>query len=93
MSVYIDPLTACNATKIWPWHHSAHLFADTVAELHAFAARLGLKRVWFQDEGFFEHYDLTTNKLDKAIQLGAEPLTRADASAKWHEILRRDGIL
>lgn len=27
-----------------------HLTADTLDELHAFAARLGLKRVWFQDK-------------------------------------------
>jgi hypothetical protein len=93
MSVYLDPLMDREPTKIWPWHHSAHLFADTTAELHGFASRLGLKPAWFQDDGFFPHYDLTTNKRDKAIQLGAEPLTCADASAKWHEILRRDGVL
>ena len=93
MSVYLDPLTERVPTKIWPWHHSAHLFADTVAELHAFAAKLGLKRVWFQDDGFFEHYDLTANKRDKAVELGAISLTRAEASAKWHDILRKDGVL
>jgi hypothetical protein len=95
VSVYVDHLLPCLPNKNWRWNHSAHLFADTVAELHTFAARLGLKRIWFQDEGFFPHYDLTTNRHGKAVTLGAVLLTREKAMLKWHEILRRneDGIL
>jgi hypothetical protein len=89
MSVYLDPLAECVPTKIWPWHHSAHLFADTAAELHTFAARLGLKPAWFQDDDYFPHYDLTAHKQTAAITAGALPLSRAEAVAKWHEILHR----
>lgn len=80
MSVYVDHLLPCLPNKNWHWNHSAHLFADTVAELHTFAARLGLKRIWFQDEGFLPHYDLTTNKHGKAVTLGAVLLTREKAT-------------
>src|SRR5574337_223693 len=47
--VYIDEL------QRWPTKSrcfkpgSCHLTADTLEELHAFAAKLGLKREWFQD--------------------------------------------
>jgi hypothetical protein len=48
-----------------------HLIADSVDELHAFAQRIGLKRVWFQDHRH-KHYDLTTGRmLNKALAAGA----------------------
>lgn len=66
MSVYVDAL------REWGWKYgaSSHLYADTLEELHAFAARLGLKRAWFQD-GKRPHYDLTAAKRTMAIRLGA----------------------
>ncbi|MGA2853896.1 MAG: DUF4031 domain-containing protein [Verrucomicrobiota bacterium] len=90
MSVYTDTLLSCVPNKNWRWNHSAHLFADTTLELHSFAAQIGLKRIWFQDEGFFPHYDLTARKHVEAVTRGAVLLTREQAMAKWHEILRRD---
>jgi hypothetical protein len=51
---------------------SSHLMADTVDELHAFAARLGLKREWFQDHHMHPHYDLSPNKRAQALRLGAK---------------------
>ena len=39
-------------------------------ELHAMAARLGLKREWFQS-GSFDHYDITPPKRQLALKLGA----------------------
>jgi hypothetical protein len=90
MSVYIDNIAACKPNKNWCWHHSAHLFADTTAELHTFAERLKLKRTWFQDEGFFPHYDLTVNKHALAVTLGAVLLMQEKAVMKWHEILKRN---
>jgi hypothetical protein len=88
MSVYVDRIAACVPNKNWRWNHSAHLFADTIPELHQFAARLALKKPWFQDVDFFPHYDLTTNKHGKAVGLGAIPLEREAAMMKWHEIMR-----
>jgi hypothetical protein len=64
------------------------LFADTVLELHAFAGKIGLKKPWFQDEGFFPHYDLTIRKHALAVSRGAVLLSREKAIEKWHEILR-----
>lgn len=51
---------------------SCHLTTDgSLDELHAFAARLGLKRVWFQEHPLAPHYDLTVSKRAAALVLGA----------------------
>ena len=39
--------------------------------LHAFARRLGLKRVWFQDKILHPHFDTTLRKQASSLQLGA----------------------
>jgi hypothetical protein len=65
----------------------SHLSADNQDELHEFAARLGLRRSWYQpgrprSDGRpspFGHYDLTAGKRQQAIQLGARPVTWQDA--------------
>ena len=57
-----------------------HLTADTVKELHEFAARLGLRRAWFQPDtksirgGW--HYDVTMTKRALAVRLGAREVDR-----------------
>ena len=56
---------------------SAHLTSDaesleSLEELHAFAARLGLKREWFQDHFIAPHYDLSPAKHALALHLGAK---------------------
>lgn len=49
---------------------------ETVEELHAFAARIGLRRAWFQDHRI-PHYDLTTSSMvQKAVAAGAASVTR-----------------
>lgn len=72
MTVYIDELV------VWPHARhrcfmkgSSHLTADDVDELHAFAAKLGLKRGWFQARSTVPHYDLSPAKRDLAVKLGA----------------------
>jgi hypothetical protein len=52
--------------------HWCHLTdsEDDVDRLHAFAARLGLKRAWFQ-AGSRPHYDLTAGRRREALRLGA----------------------
>lgn len=63
-----------------------HLITDEMdpAELHAFAARLGLRRSYFQPGKELggrepnpggDHYDLTEGKRKQAIALGAKPVT------------------
>jgi hypothetical protein len=50
----------------------SHLMADSDTELHAFAARIGLRRSWAQYPGTWKsHYDVTDAKRAQAIAAGA----------------------
>jgi hypothetical protein len=73
----------------WGWRlgPSCHLAADTEPELHAFAARLGLKRAWFQESRGRPHYDLTARRREAAVRLGAAEMT----DREFAEALRRCG--
>jgi hypothetical protein len=56
----------------------SHLIADSEVELHAFAARLGMRREWFQSrEGrpHRAHYDVPERARAEALALGAVPVT------------------
>ena len=59
------------------WHSErwrtqvAHLSASTLEELYAFAARIGLRREWFQDHARWPHYDLMGRMILKADRAGA----------------------
>jgi len=61
----------------------SHLFTDQddQTELHEFAARLGLKREWFQGAKWETthpwrcHYDVTDRVRARALELGATPVT------------------
>ncbi len=77
MSVYVDALVE----RGWRLGPNCHLIADTDEELHALAARIGLKRSWFQDKSF-PHYDLTSSRRKAAIRAGALPLD-------WREFVYR----
>lgn len=77
MSVYVDTL------REWGWRMygrtiaSCHMIADTPAELHGMALRLGLKPQHQQTSGLGDlHYDLTPTRRARAVQLGAVELTR-----------------
>ena len=78
--VYVDPL--CNHG--WRLGPSCHMYADTLEELHAFAARIGLKRQWFQDKRL-PHYDLTARRRAAAVKLGAIEHSRFEAVTLWRE--------
>jgi Protein of unknown function (DUF4031) len=97
MTVYVDdafieatvPNGRARHTSRW-----SHLIADTEAELHDFAERLGMKREWFQQPKGFTgrpvvpdsrsaqnwHYDLTAPKRAQAIRMGAVPVTSRQMS-------------
>lgn len=80
MSVYVD-----DAAMAWRGKRWYHLTADSTDELHDFAARLGLKREWFQQSAYRreeDHYDVTDHFRDLAILLGAIP-------ESWREGARR----
>lgn len=71
MAVYVDD-------AIWPWRGQrwAHLMADTLDQLHAFAALLELPRRAFQDKTSGAHYDITAEMRTRAIALGAVAISR-----------------
>jgi hypothetical protein len=76
MSIYVDSILPCLPNKNWKYKYSCHLIADSIAELHAFAACLGLKRSWYQAFKAIPHYDLTINKRREAVKIGAISINR-----------------
>jgi len=68
MAVYVD-----NARLPYRGMLMCHMWADTEAELHAMAQRIGIKREWFQrpPKASWKHYDLCLTKRAKAVALGA----------------------
>ncbi|NLO92532.1 MAG: DUF4031 domain-containing protein [Elusimicrobia bacterium] len=89
--VYVDVAHACTPTRRWPFTASCHLYARDMAALHSFAARLGLRRAWFQGNSKLPHYDLTVNKRALALRLGAvekeirEVMYVRDGKFHWKE--------
>jgi hypothetical protein len=71
MTVYVD-----DAVTLWRGRRWAHLMADSLDELHAFAARLGLPRHAFQDKTSGAHYDVNAELREHAIALGAVAISR-----------------
>lgn len=82
MTVYVDEL------RVWPTRiacfraGSCHLTADTLDELHAFAARIGLRRAWAQLDGRVPHYDLTAGRREAALAAGAVFVPATDQARK-----------
>lgn len=62
------------------WCHMA--IDASLEELHAIAAKLGLRRAWFQNKPTHPHDDLTPAKRALAIWLGAQAIST-------HELVRR----
>ena len=85
MTIYVDALVD------WGWKMrgrlvaSCHMFTDSadIEELHFFAARLGMKREWFQPNAIAPHYDLVKSRRDLAMELGAIEVDRKRASSIW----------
>jgi uncharacterized protein DUF4031 len=71
VTVYVD-----DAVQAWRGQRWAHLMADTLAELHAMAAQLGIPRRAFQNKSSGAHYDVTVALRAQAIVLGAQPISR-----------------
>lgn len=77
MTVYVDnfrvPARVGRIKGRW-----SHLVSDNpdLTELHDFAARIGLKKAWFQTgkHAYRPRYDVTDSKRDEAIAAGAIPI-------------------
>ena len=83
MTVYVDDwrqLARAGRITDW-WSHLTVGPDDDLAELHAFAERIGLRRAWFQDKPWPRaHYDVTDSKRRQAIAAGAVPVTWREAA-------------
>lgn len=94
--IYVDdmrrPARVGRITGRW-----SHLLTDQddQTELHEFAARLGLRRSWFQHERKYPHapwrwhYDVTDAVRDRALALGAQPITYPHGLAELIEKRKR----
>lgn len=71
MAVYVD-----DAVTLWRGQRWAHLMADTLEQLHAMAAQLDIPRRAFQDKRSGAHYDVSAALRERAIALGALPISR-----------------
>jgi Protein of unknown function (DUF4031) len=83
MAVYVDDAFVAGDWGFFTG--GGHLQADSPAELHAFAARLGLRRSAFQTrprKPEHDHYDLTRAGRERAIELGAIPEHWRDATRR-----------
>jgi hypothetical protein len=79
VSVYVDQLV----DRGWSLGSNCHLVADSESELHTFAARLGMRREWFQGAARGRpHYDLTAKRRRLALSLGAVEITSRELVRK-----------
>ena len=82
MSVFVDPLM----NHGWHLGKNCHMYADTPEELHMMAARIGLKRLWFQPNPTVDHYDLTESRRKRAVSSGAIEQNSKEAVATWRRL-------
>jgi len=83
MTTYVDPAVfkKPNGRKSY-----AHLVADTVAELHVFAASIGVKPHFFHKTASYPHYDINEEQRTKAIEAGAKDVSSKDLLSKAKEM-------
>ena len=70
MTVYVDDMFRVPMGRFGRMKMS-HMIADTEDELHTMAAKIGVARRWYQGD----HYDVSMAMREKAIALGAVPVT------------------
>lgn len=78
MAVYVDDMRAPFGRLIM-----CHMVADTEAELHAMADKIGVDRKWYQypKKSRYPHYDIALSKRALAVQAGAQEIRWRDAPA------------
>jgi hypothetical protein len=78
VAVLVDPLREYPDTGL-PFRAWCHLVSDaSFEELHAFAARLGIPRRFFQGD----HYDLPAHLHARAVELGAAEVPTGELIAR-----------
>lgn len=68
--VYVDDAFVENRGRQW-----CHLLADSVDELHAFAAEMGLSKHAFHRAARIPHYDITVLQRQRVLERGVMPVT------------------
>ena len=72
MAVYVDAMVKYGVRRGRAGPRWCHMIADSPKELHAMAARIGLRRAWFQAKASVPHYDIGTERVRAlAVALGA----------------------
>jgi hypothetical protein len=88
MAVYVDE-------AIWRWQGRkwCHLMADSEAELHRFAFRLGVHQLSYHGppKTSAPHYDITGLERDRAIRFGAVPCRRDEIVAIFRRVRTKTG--
>lgn len=72
MTVFVDSLQRRGTWRLGPSCHMLpeSLSAGSLAELHAMADAIGMRREWFQDRSRWPHYDLTATRRGRAVNAG-----------------------
>src|SRR5829696_5409958 len=79
MAILVDELREYPDVRL-PFGVWCHMATDgSFDELHEFAARLGLRRAWFQRD----HYDLPAHGRAAAVALGPRRWRRASCCSGW----------
>lgn len=80
MTVYVD-----GAVNSFRRMKMCHMVADTPDELHNMAAKIGMRRNWYQDpmspRVSFPHYDVCRTRRALAVKLGAQQVSRHELAA------------
>ena len=87
MTVYVDDMWKYPMGRFGRMKMS-HMIADSEAELHAMAARIGVARRWYQGD----HYDIALSRREQAIALGAREVTVRELAAMAF-VFRRDRVM
>ncbi len=83
MTVYVDDMHKYSLGKFGRMKMS-HMIADTEAELHAMADKIGVARKWYQKD----HYDIALSKRSLAVQHGAVEITMKQLAVMASEVRR-----
>ena len=92
--ILVDGITE-HETKLL-YKRWSHMVSDvSEEELHAFAAKIGLRREWFQGrpKASAAHYDVTPTKRALAIKHGAVAVTSRELVLRNYDGLCRRGLL
>jgi len=78
MPVYVDDMRAQLGRMTM-----CHMVADTEAELHEMASKIGVARKWYQGppKTRTPHYDIALGKRALAVGFGAREITMREAAA------------